>query len=314
MLKTLVPTSISLISNSNTFLLCSNEHYYGQLRAQSLLLQNSKWVTPNKRRKIQGYIQNHSQCLVSFGGPYSNHLLSLAGIAAELGLKSVGFVTGNASPTNSALLHQCQQLGMELCFIGYCPFSEMVASPLVLNKLAELSNFYPKEALTIIPPGGEGEPGVLGAATLWPEIVANLSQSNSGWPIALLATAGTGTTAAGLLSALFNHSKQNPTVAIPKLHVYSPFTDGTFLQPTIVALARVPASFAASQFVLHPALGLGRFGRQTPEIDAFLDTFSALNPTLPLPDTTYLAKLLMYASKQNDEGYFGSKNTILITG
>src|ERR1700759_4633571 len=76
-------------------------------------------ISGNKWRKLK-YVLNHAQAegkthLVTFGGPYSNHLLATAAAAARFGFKSTGFVRGEAVSNDTLFL--CRLHGMDLQFV-----------------------------------------------------------------------------------------------------------------------------------------------------------------------------------------------------
>src|SRR5882757_5352195 len=75
-------------------------------------------ISGNKWRKLK-YILKQAQAenkthLVTFGGPYSNHLLATAAAAAKFGFKSTGIVRGEEVDNDTLFL--CRLHGMDLLF------------------------------------------------------------------------------------------------------------------------------------------------------------------------------------------------------
>ena len=75
-------------------------------------------VSGNKFRKlkhnlIEAQIQGH-QTLLTFGGPFSNHLAATAAAAKITGIKSIGVVRGEEARNLNPTLQFCQDQGMTL--------------------------------------------------------------------------------------------------------------------------------------------------------------------------------------------------------
>lgn len=146
-------------------------------------------VSGNKYFKLKYHLQEAiekgQRTIVSFGGPYSNHLHAAAYTAKEKGLLSIGYVRGFPPKAMNRTLEDCIKFGMQLNFI----------SPLKFNALEKNIISDPPKNVHVIPMGGYGENGYKGAGEI-------LSFDKAKEFDYIIAVAGTGTMAAGLLSRL----------------------------------------------------------------------------------------------------------------
>src|SRR5690606_24385875 len=78
-------------------------------------------ISGNKLFKLQFFLQEaintKHQTILTFGGPYSNHLAATAFAAKALGLHSLGLVRGEKPRHPSDTLVFCEKHGMKLEFI-----------------------------------------------------------------------------------------------------------------------------------------------------------------------------------------------------
>ncbi|MBP6184805.1 MAG: pyridoxal-phosphate dependent enzyme [Saprospiraceae bacterium] len=160
----------------------------------------------NKRRKLLHILSAKEllgkRGIVSFGGPFSNHLVAVAASAQRLGLPSKGIVRGH--PVDNPVLAWLRSRGMTLTFLS---------KPEYTAAQTELHEQWPD--WLVIPMGGAHPLALEGVAELLPELRAQVQA-----PITHIAVpAGTGSTAAGLASAL--HKEETllvfPAIKVPDL-------------------------------------------------------------------------------------------------
>ena len=160
-------------------------------------------VSGNKFYKLRFYIaaaiQNGCSTVVSFGGPYSNHIVALAFTAKEAKLKSIGYIRTNADEPMTPSLAEAMAYGMELVYLGRTDFQTKKASILELS--ATKSDTY------FIDEGGYGAIGAKGAATI-------LSENNTTHYDYIICAVGTGTMLAGCINAASPNQK---IIGIPVL-------------------------------------------------------------------------------------------------
>src|SRR5688572_24930845 len=158
-------------------------------------------ISGNKWFKLEKYIEQvyeqKKEGIITFGGPYSNHLLAVAACCEKLSLKSAAIIRGERPDTYGPTLTDLQQKGMELHFIPRSDYSQK----------SELEALYKKQfpSLLLVPEGGAGETGIAGAASIADFFLHEQFTH-------VVCAIGTGTMAAGLLRRL--NAKQT-LVGIP---------------------------------------------------------------------------------------------------
>lgn len=145
-------------------------------------------VSGNKWFKLRYYLQeavatNHNE-IASFGGAYSNHIIATACACYETGLKSIGFIRGDANTPLSPTLKAAVEYGMQLEFIS----REAYRNKMIIQQNNDKPGRY------WIAEGGYGIIGAKGAASILENI--DITKYTH-----LLCSVGSGTMAAGLLNA-----------------------------------------------------------------------------------------------------------------
>ena len=143
-------------------------------------------ISGNKAFKLSGWLERFEsggyQRLLSFGGPWSNHLRALSGLAQSLGLPVTAIVRGYEHLPLTPTLEDCRDRGMQLVFASKKDYARR-DDPDWQQALAE------EYQALVIPEGGQGRAGEKGLAALAP-----LTEDYDEVWLA----AGTGTTARGL--------------------------------------------------------------------------------------------------------------------
>ncbi|WP_420590390.1 1-aminocyclopropane-1-carboxylate deaminase/D-cysteine desulfhydrase [Bacterioplanoides sp.] len=147
-------------------------------------------ISGNKAYKLLGHIERAQTLnisrIVSFGGPFSNHLHALAAAGKTLGLETVGIVRGYENLPLTATLQDCQAFGMKLVFADKKQYARRYQAD-YLQQLADEFQAY------VVEEGGSGSEGLKGCELLAPYC----QEFDQVW-----LAVGTGTTALGLAGAL----------------------------------------------------------------------------------------------------------------
>ncbi|HEY2349994.1 MAG TPA: pyridoxal-phosphate dependent enzyme [Puia sp.] len=163
-------------------------------------------ISGNKWFKLKYYLekanQEKKQTLVSFGGPYSNHLLALAAAASLHRLNSIGFIRGEEPAKLSHTLIAVKDYGMKLIFL---PRSEFDLKKKLCSKDAMTENLTSKKIedhpdSILIPEGGAGIEGITGSEEIL-SLVPRQMYSH------FCTAVGTGTTLAGLINSAGRNQK-----------------------------------------------------------------------------------------------------------
>lgn len=155
---------------------------------------NHPLISGNKFYKLKPnlYQALQQECtqVLSFGGPWSNHLHALAWAAREHGLKSIGVVRGEIGPELTPTLQDCQDWGMTLVPCSRTDYRRKEQPEF----LSELSQEFP--GAFIIPEGGSNPLAIHELKNLW----NNIRQKAGDFDWVFVAT-GSGGTLAGLTEA-----------------------------------------------------------------------------------------------------------------
>lgn len=155
-------------------------------------------ISGNKWFKLQYYLAGAlaagKKNLITFGGPYSNHIIATACAAAKAGLSSTGIIRGERPARLSHTLQDALHWGMQLVFIPREQYRQKNSQAFIEQLLHEYAD------AAVIPEGGGGELGVKGAAGIM-EIPGLTAYTH------LLCAVGTGTLLSGLALAAAPHQQ-----------------------------------------------------------------------------------------------------------
>ncbi|MDR6807257.1 1-aminocyclopropane-1-carboxylate deaminase/D-cysteine desulfhydrase-like pyridoxal-dependent ACC family enzyme [Dyadobacter sp. BE34] len=153
-------------------------------------------VSGNKWRKLKYNLLDAQASgkgtVLTFGGAYSNHLYATAAAGNALGLKTIGIVRGlELEGKENDTLQFCREQGMQLHFVSREEYRRRHSEEYLEEITARLGNPY------LIPEGGTTGHALKGVA----EMVVEIKEQLGAMPDFVATAAGTGGTAAGILSA-----------------------------------------------------------------------------------------------------------------
>lgn len=155
-------------------------------------------ISGNKWFKLRFYLEDakakDKKILLTFGGPWSNHIIATAAAGQKNGFSTIGIIRGEEPVTLSPTLINARNYGMQLVFVPRDEYTKK-----------NIPSTLPKEDCYIINEGGYGSLGAAGAATMLDGLVEPYTH--------VCCAAGTGTMAAGLA----NSAKERKIVAISVL-------------------------------------------------------------------------------------------------
>jgi 1-aminocyclopropane-1-carboxylate deaminase len=241
-------------------------------------------ISGNKWRKLK-YILKQAQRqnkthLVTFGGPYSNHLLATAAAAAQFRFKATGIVRGEH--VNNDTLFLCRLHGMELLFTGRDSYRD---KPALFDKY-----FGHDPNAFFIDEGGASAEGARGCSELIDELPEEYDH--------IFCACGTGTTAAGLINGIASHQLSTRFHAVPALK------NGGFLKNEIGQLLAT-----AADYELHLEYHFGGYGKADNRLIDFVRQFVASTGILTEP--VYTGKMLYALYDLAAKNYFSPGARIL---
>ena len=155
----------------------------------------------NKWRKLK-YNLKHCRDqgfkgLITFGGPFSNHIAATAAICRQEELATVGIIRGQYKDEQNPTLIKAKQNGMKLFHVSKEAYRLKEQAPEVQEIIDQFKQYL------LVPEGGSNKYALPGLVELMEEI-----NSEDDFDVVYLA-AGTGMTSAGLISAKKDYQKIN---------------------------------------------------------------------------------------------------------
>ncbi len=240
-------------------------------------------ISGNKWFKLTYYleeaIRQQKKRVVTFGGPWSNHLLATAAACHHLQLESAALVRGERPAVLSTTLQDAESLGMKLHFLSRqdydlksIPRSFLTATDYLINE------------------GGAGSLGVQGAATI-------LDQIDSSRYTHMLCAAGTGTTLAGLINAA---APGCSIIGIPVLNDLR----------AIEGSLRDFVGHSKAEWQLLSGYAWGGYAKHPPDLLSFMNEL--YRQTGVPTDMVYTAKLFYACLSLLDNNFFEPGSRLLI--
>lgn len=265
---------------------------------------NHPSVSGNKLHKLAPQLElarrRGFSTILSFGGPYSNHLHALAWACKNAGLNSVGLVRGELHEKLTPTLEDCQRWGMTLRAMPRVQYRTCQDRLLHAGKTEETpADILPtayvefaKDAL-IVPEGGSNRDAIASLARAYKHYFDDTAHTQ--FTHAACAT-GTGATLAGL------------RLAAP-------------VQVQVIGVQAVAEGDATIKRIKHwlpePLRDiqilpghLGGFAKTTDELMLFIDQFEA-ERGIAL-DPVYTGKLMYKLAQLDEQDYFTSTDKVLV--
>ena len=242
-------------------------------------------------RETNGASLNISSCcseqqknhLVTFGGAYSNHLIATAAACVKTGLKSTAFVRGEAAEcVNNEILMLCKLFGMVLIFTDRLSYKD--------KNLLFQTHFGEDQNALFVDEGGAGPEAVRGCAEIIAELPGDVDH--------IFCAAGTGTTAAGLLTGIYQRGLKT------KLHVIPVLKGGDFIADEIIKYTGSNA-----QLILHTDYHFGGYAKTTPILIDYIKKFIATEGILI--DPVYTGKMFYAIDNLYNSQYFKPTDKIV---
>lgn len=240
-------------------------------------------ISGNKWFKLRFYIEEarrlNKDRLVTFGGPWSNHLHATAAAGQLYGLHTTGIIRGERPPQLSDTLQQAIEMGMQLFFISRDAYKNDL-----IPEAIDLST------AVLIPEGGAGPIGVKGAATI-------TTLFDPAEYTHLYCAVGSGTMMAGLLQSLTSSVKLTGISAMKNNH----------------GLAAEVATLAGSTEPLPDILHEYHFGGFAKHTDHLLAFMNEVYQHSGIPtDIVYTGKLFYAVNDLARKNYFPQGSKILL--
>lgn len=240
-------------------------------------------ISGNKWFKLKYNIDHakleHKNTLVSFGGPYSNHLHALAFAGKEAGFSTIGYIRGEE--VSNSTLQDCKEWGMDLQFISRHEYRSKSDEAFLADIQRQHSDSM------IIPEGGSNELGLKGCR----EILSLCDTTSYNY---ITCAVGTGTTFAGIAQSLLPHQHAIGFTAMK---------GGAYLQESLAQY--IPHS----RWSLETEYHFGGFGKMHAEVLHLIRNFKESNHVEL--DFVYTAKMICGIMDKIRKNHFDSGSKIL---
>ncbi len=261
----------------------------------------------NKWHKLQYHLREarrrNTKAIATFGGPFSNHLHAFSMTLQDLPFKAIGVVRGELQPQLTPTLRDAVDCGAELWPSLRTDYKKGLCSDVA----CQINRLY--QDVYWIPEGGGGELGALGCRDWAESIIENLKGERDQYD-AWVVSAGTGTTAAGLLA----HE------ASPDLHVVSALKGAESQRDEIIALASSLQFLSErdhsegklqKKLFFHGDSHEGGYAKFSPRLTDFLNNFATNNPDVTL-DPVYTSKSMLAILQKMEAGSWPYARTLFI--
>jgi 1-aminocyclopropane-1-carboxylate deaminase/D-cysteine desulfhydrase-like pyridoxal-dependent ACC family enzyme len=245
-------------------------------------------VSGNKPFKLQPFLSRARAegrtGVLTFGGPYSNHIHATAFAAAEAGMRSMGIIRGESAATPSPTLRDAEAWGMQLVYMERESYRrQRRLSDTELR--ARYADWMP------IPEGGCSAEGALGAMGILDGVPTHAYDR-------IVCACGTGTMAAGLRMAADPETK---ITGIPVLKGHHG------LSADILSL--IPEKSFTGNLEIIEGYDFGGYARKTERLLEFMGRFHHAS-SIPT-DFVYTAKLMYAIDDLFRNGSIGTNERVL---
>lgn len=254
-------------------------------------------ISGNKFRKLKYNLIKASDAgantLLTFGGPYSNHIAAVAVAADNYGFESIGIIRGENFKTKSHTILEAEKLGMKMIYVPISEFDQRYN----YNYHDQIKLEFP--LVHIINEGGANYEGLMGTMEVMKEVEKEYDY--------VCCACGTGTTAAGILISkpaktkllVFGVFKSNEGISsMISERINLLYNDPQIVNETMKDLQVVDAT---------PGLG---YAKVNDELKNFAIEFYK-QTRIPL-DLIYTAKMMKGLHRLIQEGFFKKGDSVLV--
>ncbi len=265
-------------------------------------------VQGNKWRKLAPVLahvhRTHPAGIITFGGPFSNHLHAVAAAGRLFNIPTVGIVRGEHADLDNPTLRSARQNGMLLL-----PISKRRYDACKRGENLDVLCNYPDHF--VLPEGGSTAEAVESCAAIAHEILNQLAQHvppvDSNSPLFICVPAGTGCTAAGIVAGL--EAGRGQALVFPVVNRgFDAQTILNLLHQSNLPGVSDPAALE-QRFRIVYDYEFGGFAKRYPPVLDFVDIFRA--QTGILLDPIYTAKMFFGVFDMLANGAFPPNSTVV---
>lgn len=271
-----------------------------QKRGISLFIKRDDLIHPevsgNKWRKLlynfEQYNVSKKECILTFGGAFSNHLLAVASACKLKNIPSIGIVRGEElTPTSNQLLSKCTELGMQLHFVSRMEYIMRNDKEYLEETASEFPNSF------IIPEGGANYLGIIGCQAILNELTVPIDH--------VFVAQGTTTTSCGILM----NDKFKILHVVPVMKGFDAIGEmNTLFKKTGIDQEYVEERLGKVK--VHSEFHFGGYGKYTPQLINFI---KSINEKWNLPlDKIYTGKAFFALMNEIQSGNLDNQSIVFI--
>ena len=277
------------------------EHYQVEVyvKRDDLIDRN---ISGNKFRKLKyaliRYHENSYSGIISFGGPWSNHLHALASVAQKYNIPTIAIIRGQKPDTPSSTLDDIQQSGVSIHYVSrneYREFRQLSEQ----DKLEQHSIFKQWPNYMVIPEGGCSKDALRGVADIITEVTNEYHDKFD----AVYLACGTGATLAGLSVGLAD-KPDTQLIGIAALRA------GQSLQQNVQRLLKVHGQLASDNWLIDDNFHFGGFAKIKAELIDFMNLLYQRSGLITEP--VYTGKCLYALYQHIQQGRYPAKSKIMM--
>jgi 1-aminocyclopropane-1-carboxylate deaminase len=225
--------------------------------------------------------------LLSFGGPWSNHLHALAAAGHRFGFETIGVVRGEATAEPTPCLADAMQWGMHLHHVSRQDYRLRHDAGYLLTLQQRFGSCY------IIPEGGANGTGITGCQFIVsPQLASRFSH--------VLVACGTGSTLCGLITST--------TLPVTGIQVLK---GAGYLQRDVNSmLARYGLQAKSAHWEIRDEFHRGGYARVDAELLAFIAGFTE-ETGIPI-EPVYSGKVMLALKTLLGSGYYPAGSRVLV--
>jgi 1-aminocyclopropane-1-carboxylate deaminase/D-cysteine desulfhydrase-like pyridoxal-dependent ACC family enzyme len=238
----------------------------------------------NKWRKLQYNLQlakeRRLNCLLTFGGAYSNHIAAVAAAGKVYDFQTIGIIRGERVLPLNPTLQLAESCGMQLQFISRTVYRDKTSASFLKKLEREYGAFY------LLPEGGTNHLAMKGCE----QVVREVESQLGGLPDYFFCSVGTGGTLAGMIAASTHYEQDTSLIGFSSLK-------GDFLKSEVEAHLRPYLGKVPENWKINTDFHFGGYARHKAELIDFINDFKT---------TTGLALDPVYTGKM----FYGILNLI----
>lgn len=253
-------------------------------------VSGNKWY--KLKYNVDALNKTAHRTMLTFGGPYSNHIAATAAAGRLFGFHTIGIIRGEEPKQWSHTLQKAASDGMRLEFIERSAYELKQTEDMKAWLLEQFGAFH------LVPEGGSNFLGINGCMEI-------LDEADAQYDVVVVAV-GTGATLAGMLLSAAPHQQ---FIGVPVMKQGELFRDEIIRHLEYFLMDREAALEYNERFTLATDYHFGGYAKWTPELIDWMETFES-ETSIPL-EQVYTAKTMFATYDLLKKGFIAADKKVL---